>query len=86
MDEEIKALENNNTWNVTYLSENQKIVGCKWVYTIKYKPTGEVDRYKASLVAKGYTQNFGVDYFDTFAPFANMNTVKNIIILVVHCN
>ena len=77
MVQEIKALENKNTWTITYLTKNQKIYECKWVNMIKYKPNGEVDRYKARLVAKGYTRNLQVDYFDTFALVPKMNNIKN---------
>ena len=49
------------------LPRGKKIVGCKWVFTIKHKAGGTIERYKARLVAKGYTQSYGVDYQETFA-------------------
>ncbi|XP_075096561.1 uncharacterized protein LOC142174629 [Nicotiana tabacum] len=52
---EIEALENNNTWEVVSLLEGKIIIGCKWIYKIKYKATGEIERFKARLVAKGYS-------------------------------
>ena len=57
---EMEALEKNQTWEVTELPKGKKPVGCKWVFSLKYRADGE--RYKARLVAKGYTQTFGVDY------------------------
>lgn len=51
-------------------------MGCKWVYTLKYKANGTLERYKARLVTKGYTQTYGVDYQEIFAPVAKMNIVQ----------
>ena len=77
--EEMSALDKNNTWVITPLPSNKKVVGCKWVFTIKHTPEGKVDRYKARLVAKGYSQTYGVDYDETFAPVARMNTIRALI-------
>lgn len=55
MAQEIKAQEDNHTWETTTLPPRRKTVGCKWVYKIKYKATGEIEKYKARLVAKGFT-------------------------------
>ena len=71
MDEELCALQLNQTWTLTLLPAGQKPIRCKWVYKIKYNSDGSVDRYKARLVAKGYTQIEGVDYSETFSPTAN---------------
>ncbi|XP_035541546.1 uncharacterized protein LOC109013191 isoform X3 [Juglans regia] len=62
MQEELEALKKNNTWKLVPLPEGKKIVGCKWVFSIKYKADGLIDRYKARLVAKGFTQMYGIDY------------------------
>lgn len=66
MEEEMKALTKNNTWENQALPPGKKLVGCRWVFTIKYKPDGTVERYKARLVAKGYTQTYGINYSETF--------------------
>ena len=70
--EELQKLIALNTWEVVRLPPGKKPVGCKWVFTKKYLPTGLVDRYKARLVAQGFTQTDGVDYLETFSP-----TIRN---------
>ena len=73
---ELDALEQNHTWSVVPLPPNKRAVGCKWVFKIKYKADGSIERYKAWLVAKSYTQQEGLDYTETFSPVAKMVTVK----------
>ena len=60
--EEMKALESNQTWELVDIPKTKKIIGCKWLFTIKYKSDGSIDRYKARLVAQGYSQTHGIDY------------------------
>ena len=66
MQNELVALEQNNTWTLTNLPHGKTLIGCKWIYRIKYKYDGTIEKYKVRLVAKGYTQVKGVDHFDTF--------------------
>ncbi|CAA7032147.1 unnamed protein product [Microthlaspi erraticum] len=76
MNEELEAMEVNRTWTIESLPPGKNVVGCKWVYTIKYKADGSIERYKAQLVAKGFTQQEGVDFTDTFSPVAKLASVK----------
>jgi hypothetical protein len=81
MDEEIHTIEKNDTWKLTYLPENKKAIGVKWVYKTKKNVKGEVQRYKARLVAKGYKQREDIDYGEVFAPIARLETIKLMISL-----
>lgn len=65
MKKQISALEANNTWTLAHLPPHKKVVDSKWVDKIKYKPIGEIERYKTRLVAKGYTQIEGIDFHET---------------------
>ena len=58
----MKALYKNDMWDIVDLPKGKHLVGCKWVFTIKYKVDGFVERYKARLVSKGYTQTYRIDY------------------------
>jgi hypothetical protein len=80
-DEEIKAIEKNNTWELTTTPKEQKPIGVKWVFKAKKNAKGEIERYKARLVAKGYSQRPGIDYGKVFVLVAWLETVRMIISL-----
>ncbi|RVW30881.1 Retrovirus-related Pol polyprotein from transposon TNT 1-94 [Vitis vinifera] len=62
VDDEIRVLKKNGTWKLLDLPKGKQPVGCKWIFTVKYKSDGRVERYKTRLVAKGFTQTYGIDY------------------------
>ncbi|TYK12007.1 copia protein [Cucumis melo var. makuwa] len=86
MDEEIKAIKKNDTWELSTLPNGKKAVGVKWVFKIKRNEKGEVERYKARLVAKGYSQRKGIDYDEVFAPVARLETIRLLIALAAQNN
>jgi hypothetical protein len=66
MQDEIKSINTNDIWDLEVIPNGVKIVDCKWVYKTKYDSKGNVERYKAQLVAKGFTQREGIDYNESF--------------------
>ncbi|GJW11895.1 retrovirus-related pol polyprotein from transposon TNT 1-94 [Tanacetum coccineum] len=86
MENEIKALEANKTWELAFLPSPKQPIKCKWVFRIKYNANGTVERYKARLVAKGCSQTEGIDFIETFAPVAKMVTVRTILALAYVSN
>ena len=79
MQSEHQSLLKNNTWVFSDLPPGKKPISCKWVYKIKYKSDGTLDKYKARLVAKGFFQRQGIDYEGTFAPTAKMSTIRLVL-------
>jgi hypothetical protein len=78
---EYDAVIKNQTWKIVECPKDVKPIGCKWVYRIKYKENGEIDKYKARLVTKGFAQKEGIDYEETFAPTAKWNTIRVVLAL-----
>lgn len=81
MNDELNAMEINHTWSIESLPPGKNVVGCKWIYTLKFNPDGSIERHKARLVVQGFTQQEGVDFDDTFSPVAKLTTVKLLLAL-----
>jgi len=63
------------------LSVGKRHVGCKWIFTVKYGPNGKIEKYKARLVAQGFTQTYGIDYEETFSLVAKLNSIRVLLSL-----
>lgn len=83
MDLEYSTLLNNRTWHLVPPSKEKNVIDCKWVYKIKRKSDGTLDRYKARLVAKRFKQRYDIDYEDTFSPVVKPATIRTILSIVV---
>jgi hypothetical protein len=76
MQEEYNSLLENQTWDLVPLPSGRKIVICRWFYRTKSAIDGQISRYKARLVTKGFQQVHGIDYDETFAPVAKMDSIR----------
>ena len=68
MTKEFQALFDTHTWDIVSLPIGKRPIACKWVYKVKLRADGQIERLKARLVIKGFTQKEGVDYTETFSP------------------
>ena len=83
MEQEMKSLKENEVWEMVELPKDRKTVGSKWVYKLKSGPDGSIERYKARLVAQGFSQKYGTDYDETFCPVVRLESLRTMIALAV---
>ena len=83
MDEEIRCIENNQTWKLVNVPKDKDVISVKWIYKTKKDAKGKVQKKKVRLVARGFTQQPGIDYNETFAPVARVETVRTVLAIVV---
>lgn len=81
MAKEIDALNSNHTWDLTDLPPEKRAIGSKWVFKVKLKSDGSLERCKARLVAKDFNQRYGVDYEETFSPVVKMSKIRCLLSL-----
>ena len=84
MQEELDMIEKNGTWQLVDRHRNRKVIGVKWIFKTKLDPDRTICKHKARLVVKGYAQQYGVDYQETFAPVARYDTIKLILAFASH--
>jgi len=77
MKDEIQSLNKNSTWELVERPKDHNVVGCRWVY--KVKPSSSGSEFKTRLVAKGYSQQEGIDYGETFSPVVRYNSIRTIL-------
>ena len=81
MDEEMAALDDNETWDLVQLPEGKKSIGCKWVYKVKHNVDGSVSKYEARLVSKRCVHTYGIDFEEIFRFFTKMATIGAVLVL-----
>ena len=83
---ELRMIEKNDTWVLMDKSSHKKAIEVKWVYRTKQNADSSINKYKARLVVKGYAQVFGVDFLETFAPVARLDTIRLLLALYAQKN
>jgi hypothetical protein len=81
MIEEYQSIIKNDVWEIVPRPKNKDVVSSKWLYKIKHVVDGSIEKYKASFVARGFSQKEGIDYEETFAPIVRYTSIRTIIAL-----
>jgi hypothetical protein len=84
MEAELESMRMNKVRDLEIIHQGAKTIGCKWVYKTKRDSIGNVERYKARLVAKWFTQREGIDYHETLSPVSTKDSFRIIMALVAH--
>jgi hypothetical protein len=81
MTKEYQSIIKNDVWEVVPKPKNEDVVSSKWIYKIKHATDGSIEKYKARIVARGFSQKEGIDYEETFVPIARYTSIRTIIAL-----
>ena len=82
MEEEIRMIEKNNTWELVDIHREREVVSLKWIYKIKLNQEGNIQKHKERLVARDFTQKPGIDSYETFSQVACLETIRTVIAVV----
>ena len=77
----MNSLKKNTTWELVSLPLGRKLVQCKWVFRKNVTVDGSTCKYKSIIVSKGFSQVQGVDYHETFAPVAKMDSIRLVLVI-----
>jgi hypothetical protein len=77
-------IEKNQTWELVDMPTHKQPIGVKWVYRTKLNADGTINKHKARIVVKGYAQVFGVDFSETYAPVARLDTIRMLLAIAAH--
>jgi hypothetical protein len=83
MSNEFSALSQTNMWTLVPRPRGTNIVGSKWIFKTKHRPDGSIEKHKARLIARGFTQQQGIDYVNTFSPVVKPRTIHLVLSIVV---
>jgi hypothetical protein len=84
MESEMNSIRANGTWDLVELSRNRKALPCKWVFRLKQVSDSSDPKYKARIVTKGFRQEYGVDFDETFSPVVKLSTLRFLLNVVAH--
>ena len=84
MNEEITSMKDNDVWDIVPLPEGTKPIGCKWIFKTTRGLMGNVERYKAHLITKGFTQKEGIDYKEAFSLVSLKGSFRTIMAFMVY--
>ena len=83
MVEEYSSIMTNDVSEVVPRPEDRSVVGSRWIYKIKYVADGNIEKFKARFVAKGYARKEGINYEESFNPIARYTSIRSVISLAV---